>query len=81
MLLWRLYVDALILARRGERAGAAELVERALVLAPETPSLVGLAAALPEGTGRLDVTPFLPAELGRRRPEPEPVPRFDVLGF
>ncbi len=81
VMLWRLYVDALLLARRGEREAAAASTERALRLAPASPELTGLAAALGEGQGRLDVGPFLPRGL---RPDPGPEPereRPDVLDF
>lgn len=60
VLLWRLYVDALLFAQRGEREAAGEAVQRGLSLVPGTSELVALEQALGEGEGRLDVTPFLP---------------------
>ena len=61
VLLWRLYVDALLFAQRGERSAADESARRGLALAPGTPELEQLREALAQGEGRLDVTPFLPA--------------------
>lgn len=83
VLLWRSYVDALLLARRGEREAATAAAERGLRLAPGTPELSALVAALSDGEGRLDVGPFLPAGL---RPAPDAPSdsdeeRPDVLEF
>jgi Flp pilus assembly protein protease CpaA len=84
VLLWRAYIDALLLARRGEREGSRGAAERALTLAPVTPELLGLRQALEQGTGPLDITPFLPrsAVTPRRAvPPPDETDRPDVLDF
>lgn len=60
VLLWRLYIDALLFAQRGDREASLEAVRRGLSLAPSATELVQLEQALGEGEGRLDVTPFLP---------------------
>lgn len=84
VVLWRLYIDALLLARRGARDGARGVVDRALGLAPFTPELLDLRLALEQGEGPLDVTPYLPR--GRRpaaseEPETEEEAGLDVLEF
>ena len=62
-------VQRRVAARRS--AGA---VDRGLQLAPNTPELMRLGDALEEGTGRLDVTPFLPraAQPAETPPETDP---------
>jgi hypothetical protein len=85
VLLWRLYLDALLFAQRGERAAATEAATRALRLVPESPELQRLQQALPQGEGRLDVTPFLPRGARPTTPAPSPAPdqphRPRVLDF
>jgi hypothetical protein len=80
VLLWRLYIDALLFAQRGERAAADEAASRALRLVPNLPDLVRLREALGQGEGRLDVTPFLPRAAGAVVAD-EPPPRPRVLDF
>jgi hypothetical protein len=61
MLSWCHYLDALFLARRGDRQGALEAVSRARALANEAEELIALEEALSKpGSGPLDVEPFLP---------------------
>jgi len=60
-LVWLHYMDAVFFARVGAREAARTAVEHGLALAPEAAELVGLRAALEEGEGPLDVTPFLVA--------------------
>ncbi len=82
VLLWRLYVDALLFAQRGERDASGEAILRALQLMPDIPELIELQRALGEGTGQLDVTPFLPdsaIEPGEHQHGEEPRPR--VIDF
>lgn len=85
VLLWRLYLDALLLAQRGERAAATEAAARGLRLMPGTPELERLQQALAQGEGRLDVTPFLPRAAQPPPPPPTPDPnqrrRPTVLDF
>lgn len=82
VLLWRLYVDALLLAQRGEREGSAAIVSRGLIVAPQTPELEYLGMALGEGEGRLDVTPFLPRNMvEEEEPEEQGPQRTPVLDF
>lgn len=70
MLSWYHYLDALFLAERGAREGALEAVEMARVLGNVTPQILGLEEALKEGgSGRLDVTPYLPGAAGERAGE------------
>ena len=65
MLSWCHYLDALFLARRGDRDGARTAVEMARALGSEAPQLDGLAAALADEKerGPLDVSPYLPEML------------------
>jgi hypothetical protein len=75
MLSWCHYLDALFLARRGDRPGALEAVSRARALANEAAELLALEQALSQpGSGPLDVTPFLPpsAFATERAEDPEP---------
>ena len=81
-LLWRLYIDALHLAQRGDREAAIEAVQRGLTVAPETPELVALGHALVEGEGRVDITPYLPPNAMPEEEEEEERPRrTPVLDF
>jgi hypothetical protein len=81
VLLWRLYLDALLLARRGEREGARGAIQRGLSLAPETRELLGLTEALANGTGPVDITPYLPPGApDPNEPQPE-APSPNVLDF
>lgn len=84
VLLWRIYIDALLFARRGEREGARAAVDRALTLVPSAPELLGLRLALEQGEGRVDITPFLPRGARAEEqeiPQPEEEERPDVLDF
>ena len=64
MLTWSHYLDALFLARRGDREAATEAVRMARALGSEANQLRGLGEALAaEGRGPLDITPFLPEAL------------------
>lgn len=85
VLLWRLYLDALLFAQRGERTAAAEAAARGLRLVPGAPELERLQQALAQGEGRLDVTPFLPRGARPAAPAPTPAPdqprRPRVLDF
>jgi hypothetical protein len=58
-LVWLHYMDALFFARVGAREPAQHAVARGLALAPEAAELVALRAALAEGEGPIDVTPFV----------------------
>ena len=58
-LLWRHYVDALYFAAVGSRDAGREAVRRGLAIQPEARELVLLERALSEGSGPLDVRPFL----------------------
>ncbi|MBW2277630.1 MAG: DUF2723 domain-containing protein [Deltaproteobacteria bacterium] len=61
MLSWCHYLDALFLARRGDRKGALEAVSRARALANEAEELLALEDALSQpGSGPLDIESFLP---------------------
>jgi hypothetical protein len=61
MLCWSHYLEAVFLARRGDREGAAEAVRMALSLGNDAPQLKGLARAIAQKKkGPVDVTPFLP---------------------
>lgn len=60
VLLWRIYVDALLLAQRGHREASAQAIDRGLQIAPGIPELERLRDALALGRGELDITPFLP---------------------
>ena len=81
MLVWRLFTDGLILARRGELEGASQMVARALALAPRSVELVAFDAALSEADGRLDVERFLPVSARPRREETADDEGPDVLDF
>ncbi|MDD5305857.1 MAG: DUF2723 domain-containing protein [Deltaproteobacteria bacterium] len=77
MLSWSHYLEALFLARRGDREGAAEAVRMALALGNDAPQLKGLARAIAsKKKGPVDVTPFLPgAPLRSEEPPAGDVPR------
>jgi hypothetical protein len=60
-LVWLHYMDAIFFARVGAREAAQASVARGLALAPEAAELLALRAALAEGEGPIDVTPFLVA--------------------
>ena len=81
VVLWRMYIDAITFASRGDRDNAASAVERGLRIAPATPELQRLGRALFLGEGRLDVTPFFP---GASEAVEEPTEQSDrpaVLDF
>lgn len=58
-LVWLHYMDAVFFARVGAREAARTAADHGLALAPEAAELVALRAALEDGEGPLDVTPFL----------------------
>jgi hypothetical protein len=78
MLSWCHYLDALFLARRGDRRGAAEAVSRARALANEATELLALEEALSQpGSGPLDVTRFLPPSAFATEEVEDPEPGMD----
>ena len=74
MLSWCHYLDALFLARSGDRDGARKAVALARSLGTEAPQIAGLELALEDqlAKGPLDVTPFLPAALPKPAGPPQP---------
>lgn len=61
-LLWRSYVDALFHAATGDRDRARRALVRAMAINPQAKELLALDQALEttEGSGKLDIGPFLP---------------------
>jgi hypothetical protein len=61
MLSWCHYLDALFMARRGDRTGAKHAVEMSLALGSKAPQIIALGDVLKQKKrGPLDITPFLP---------------------
>jgi hypothetical protein len=61
MLAWCHYLDALFMARRGDRKGAKHAIEMSLALGSKAPQIKALGEALEQKKrGSLDITPFLP---------------------
>ncbi len=68
MLSWCHYLDALFLARRGDRSGAVHAIEMSLALGNKAPQIQALREVLEkEKRGPLNITPFLPEAVVRQQ--------------
>jgi hypothetical protein len=68
MLSWCHYLDALFMARKGDRAGAKNAIEMSLALGNKAPQIEALGEVLEKGKkGPLDITPFLPDAVFHRQ--------------